>query len=385
MIGHPYPLQLQRKCSRLLDAFAPYPSLAGAALEPIVSSPHRLGYRARVKLVVRKTRGEIVTGLYVPQTHKVVDISSCPVHPPPINRVLRYLKGRLLSEGIIPYDEKNGEGNLRFLDFRYSFFRRELTLTLVTRHAHFPQGRPLGRKLRERFPFVRGVIHNINQTPGNVIWGEQFKTLAGRDTLIERIGFAKLILPPGVFSQANPALARKLYEIVLELAHLEGDENVLDLYCGVGPISLHLAAHARLVWGVDESARAIAAAKQNARMNGVHNCRFLAGNCGEIVKSMTSKMLGLDLAVVNPPRTGLQPDAMDALRSLHVPRMIYVSCNPITLARDLDVLLRTGYVLHQVRPFDMFPQTEEVEAVAVLGMASKKVEAPGENRGGPTG
>jgi 23S rRNA (uracil1939-C5)-methyltransferase len=184
--------------------------------------------------------------------------------------------------------------------------------------------------------------------------------------VIERIGPWKMRLPVGVFSQANPMVARKLYEKVESLAALTGKETTLDLYCGVGPISLYLAPGAQLIWGVDESSLSIATAKQNARMNGVHNCRFFEGNVAEKLHEVKRVFPQIDFVVVNPPRKGLQPDAMAALLSLLPPRIIYVACEPMTLARDLDLFGNSGYRVVTLQPFDMFPQTENVETVVLL-------------------
>jgi 23S rRNA (uracil1939-C5)-methyltransferase len=217
-----------------------------------------------------------------------------------------------------------------------------------------------------RFGFIAGVAQNINEDPGNVIWGPRTRALAGRDTVIERIGEWKLRLPVGVFSQANPLTARKLYEKVRDFAALGGNEIVLDVYCGVGPIALHLAPAAELVWGVDDSTLAIATAKQNARMNGVANCRFFAADAAEKIAESKRVLPRFDLAVVNPPRKGLQPDAAAALIDLGPPRIIYVSCHPETLARDLDKFIGHGWRAAALQPFDMFPQTDQVETVALL-------------------
>jgi 23S rRNA (uracil1939-C5)-methyltransferase len=190
--------------------------------------------------------------------------------------------------------------------------------------------------------------------------------------VIERIGPWKLRLPVGVFSQANPPVARKLYEKVAALAALAGNEIVLDLYCGVGPISLHLAPAARLIWGIDESALSIATAKQNARMNGVNNCRFFDEDVAAKLEEAKRVFPRIDLVVVNPPRKGVQPDAMAALCSLLPPRIIYVSCEPATLARDLDKLTENHYRAIALQPFDMFPQTEDVETVALIEIERKE-------------
>ena len=366
LIARSYPEQLTIKRRLLTEAISVHPSLAHLRAPPVIPSPRRLHYRARVKLVVGHGKGQILTGLYVPGTHRIADISSCPVHPDAVNRVVQFLKKNLNAFKILPYDARSDEGQLRYMDFRYSFWRKEIALTLVTKHAAFPQGRSLAQALSARFPFITGVFQNINEEAGNVIWGKDFRALAGNGALIERIGPHKLKYPAGVFSQANPATAQKLYERVCEMAALSGKENVLDLYCGVGPISLYLAASARMVWGIDESRMATAAAKQNAKLNGFGNCHFLAGNVAETIAAAKRELDRIDVVVVNPPRKGIQPDAFGPLLALAAPTLLYVSCNPVTLARDLVRLGREGYQTEVIEAFDMFPQTTEVETAALL-------------------
>jgi 23S rRNA (uracil1939-C5)-methyltransferase len=362
----PYPEQLLKKRAIVARALSEYPSLGRAEVSPVVASPQRLGYRARVKLVVRKNRDQIAMGLYVPQTHRVIDISSCPVHPRQVNQVVFYLKKKVLELGIAPYDERDDSGDLRYLDFRFSVARHELSLTLVTRHPSFPQGAPLAKALQQRFPFITGVIQNVNDKRGNVIWGESFRTLGGRDTIMERVGDLKLVFPPGAFSQANPFTARKLYERVYELVALKGDETVLDLYCGVGPISLYLAVAARQVWAVDDSELSITTAKQNARRNGRGNCRFIAGDVATTLTQLAKDLPRIDLIVLNPPRKGIKPAAMEAVLAAGAPKIIYVSCEPRSLARDLEKFIGANYRISRIQPFDMFPQTDEVETVVLL-------------------
>ena len=369
LIDVPYPEQLQKKRESVVRALAAYPSLADLKVPSVIPSRHRLGYRARVKLVVRSTKGEVAAGLYVPGSHRVIDISSCPVHPRPVNQVLRYLKGKILELGIVPYDERNDSGQLRYLDFRYSFARRELSVTLVTRHREFLQGIALARSLSRKFSFVTGVIQNINEQRGNVIWGDRYHLLSGRDSLMEQVGSFQFGFPAGVFSQANPTTAKQLYDMVAEMAALSGRENVLDLYCGVGPISASLARSAHLVWGIDESLLSIDAAKQNARRNGIGNCRFIEGDVRERVAEAKATLGRIDRIVLNPPRKGIQPAAMEAVLAVNAPKIVYVSCEPNSLARDLDKLVTQGYRIVRLQPLDMFPQTEQVESVLLLAKA----------------
>jgi 23S rRNA (uracil1939-C5)-methyltransferase len=368
-INVPYPEQLLKKQQIVVHALSAYPALAHVNVPAVIASPYRLGYRARVKLVVRSTQGEVATGLYVPATHRVIDISSCPIHPRPVNQVTAYLKKKIVELKIVPYDERNDSGQLRYLDFHYSFARRELHVTLVTRHAEFSQGRTLARSLSRRFSFVTGVIQNINETRGNVIWGDRYRLLSGRDTLLEEIGSLKFAFPAGAFSQANPAAAKKLYEAVAEMAALTRRENVLDLYCGVGPTSLYLARTARMVWGIDESSLSIDTAKQNAHRNGFSNCRFFAGDVAEKIAEVFRTLGRVDRIVLNPPRKGVQAPAMEAILAVNAPKIVYVSCEPNSLARDLDKLVNQGYRILRLQPFDMFPQTEQVENVVLLEKA----------------
>jgi 23S rRNA (uracil1939-C5)-methyltransferase len=366
LAGVPYPEQLARKREALAQALAAYASVANIEVPAVAAAPHRLGYRARVKLVVRASAGDIATGLYVPGSHRVMDMSSCAVHPRPLNQVVHYLKRKCLELNILPYDERNDSGQLRYLDLRYGFARREATVTLVTRRREFGEGGVLARSLRRKFPWVTGVMQNINEARGNVIWGDVYRVLAGRDTLLEKIGALTLAFPVGAFSQANPAMAERLYAAVAEMAGLGGEETALDLYCGVGPIALMLAQRARLVCAGDESALSIEAAKQNARRNGVGNCRFFCGDAAQTIERAKSFSRRIDCIVVNPPRKGLNPAALESLARAQTRRIVYVSCEPITLARDLDRLGQHSYKLQRLRAFDMFPQTEQVETVALL-------------------
>jgi len=366
LIDVPYPEQLVRKRAIVLESLARYSSLAAVEVPRVAPASERLGYRTRVKLVVRRNRDQVALGLYIPNSHRVIDITSCPVHPRAVNQAAQYLKKKILELGIMPYDERDDSGDLRYVDFRFSVARQELSVTLVTRHSSFPAGIQLARALLKRFPFVTGVNQNVNEARGNVIWGPDFRTLAGRETLMDRIGDVKLVFPPGVFAQANPATARKLYETVCHFAALTGRETVLDLYCGVGPISLYLASSARQVWSVDDSELAVNTAKQNARRNGRGNCRFRAGDVASMAMKLKNDVGHIDLMVVNPPRKGVQPAAIEAIVEFGAPKIIYVSCEPTTLARDLDRLITAGYRIERLALFDMFPQTEQVEGVVLL-------------------
>jgi len=373
-IRFPYRQQLEKKREIVVNALAAYPILSPLPVPLPVPSPSQFGYRTRVKLAVRRVAGQVRIGLYIPDSHQVEDISACPVHPEPVNRIVQFLKQAIERLDIAPYDEEHDTGQLRYIDIRYSSWQHQAMLTLVTRHMHFPQVRDLTRELERRFPFLSGIIQNIHDKPGNVIWGERFSPLRGRDTLLERIGPFRICIPVNAFSQSNPPVARRLYETALDWAGLNGEEIAVDLYCGIGPMSLYLASRAKLVVGIDDNISAINVAKENARRNGYHNCRFFAGDAAEKLRETATNLARIDVIVANPPRKGLSPEAFAVLEAVSVPRIIYVSCDPLTLARDLDRLSQIGYTVLRVQPFDMFPQTDQVETVALLDSMPEAVE-----------
>lgn len=369
-IQFPYLQQLEKKREIIATALRDYPTLASVEIPLPTPSARQFGYRARVKLAVRRGKDKVLVGLYIPESHQVTDISACPVHPVPVNQVIQFLKEEIERLHIVPYDEVRDTGQLRYLDIRYSFWQQQILLTLVTRHMHFPQARDLIRNLERQFPFLIGIVQNINDKPGNVIWGERFHPLRGRDTLLEKLGQFKISIPVDAFSQVNTQVARKLYEKALAWADLTGKEIAFDLYCGIGPISLFLASQAQLVIGIDDNTGAINTAKQNARRNGYNNCRFFAGDAAAKLRETAASVARVDVIVVNPPRKGLSNDTFSAVLTTKVPKIIYISCEPTTLARDLDRFAHAGYHVQQVQPFDMFPQTDKVETVALLEQAT---------------
>lgn len=381
-VSVPYAQQLDKKRAQITAAFADYASLRPVTIPAPVASGHRFGYRARVKLAVQRIKGQLVIGLYRPESHRVIDASACPVHPRPINALVRCLKQLIEKLRITPYNERHDTGQLRYLDIRYSFGQRRLLLTLVTRHMDFPQVRQLTRELGRRFPQLVGVVQNINDTPGtegNSVWGQRFHPLRGRDSLIEQVGHLWLHSPADALTQINPPVAHKLYQTVLDWTELSKDHIALDLYCGIGPIALYLAGQAKLVVGIDEDTRAIRVAKENARRNGYHNTRFFAADAAHKLREASHQLARIDCIVVTPPRKGLSSHVFSALGAVAAPRLAYVSCDPLSLARDLDGLIQSGYRLAKLQPFDMFPQTDKAETLALLSRAGRADKGLREN------
>jgi 23S rRNA (uracil1939-C5)-methyltransferase len=365
LIGHAYGEQLQIKQQRVRDAFGHYPSLAHLEIPAVVGSPRAFGYRNQAKLVARRTERGLLLGIYRPGSHEVVDIRQCPVHHPLINPVLAAIAQVLDHYRIPTYDERTHTGVLRYVVVRVSQWTKTAQVILVTRDRALPHVRDVVRSLL-RVRGVRSVVQNLNPEPGNVIFGRQFVQLTGDNALIERVGFLKLKTHAGAFLQANVAVARKLYDRALQWAAPTADDNCIDLYCGAGALTFFLATAAQHVAGIEESPIAIADAKENIRLNGFHNVRFYCGEVAAMLPEVVGRVPRVDVVTLNPPRKGTDATTRTAIVACAPQRIVYVSCDPTTLARDLDGFAANGYRPVHVQPFDLLPQTEHVECVAWL-------------------
>lgn len=364
--GLPYREQLFRKREEVRRALAAYPSLATVEVEDVVGSRDLFGYRNTVKLAVRGSRSGLRAGVYEPGTHRLADASACAVQHPALTEVIAAVLDEASAAEIPPYDEGRAIGELRYLVARYSAWQKRVLLILVTRSREVRGLRELVRKLSRRCRGLGGVLQNVNPDPGNVILGRRFLTLRPPAVLVERIGFLRMQTSPGVFLQANLWTARRIYETVLDWAAPEEGDTAVDLFAGVGPLTLYLATRAARVFGVEEVPAAVKDARSNARRNGFDNVRFREGVTESILPDLVAEIGKARIVTLNPPRKGADSSVLEGIGQLAPERIVYVSCNPASLARDLDRLGQLGYRLLRVRPFDMLPQTEHVEAVALL-------------------
>jgi len=369
LIGQPYGVQLERKRDLVRAALDRHPSLGALDLADTVGSPKAFGYRNQAKLVARQTGRGLLLGIYRPGSHQVVDIRQCPVHHPLIAEVLAAVARQIELCGVTIYDERIHTGQLRYVIVRMSGWTKRAQIILVTRERDWPEARALVRALR-RVRGVASIVQNVNPAPGNVILGTVYVPLGGEAELVERVGFLKLKSRAGAFLQANIPVARKVYERVLDWAAPTAEDTAVDLYCGVGAISFFLATTAHHVVGIEESPLAVLDAKANVRLNGFHNVRFHAGETGALLPEMAERLGRIDLITLNPPRKGADESTRSAIVRCAPRRVVYVSCDPMTLARDLDWFAARGYRPTRLQPFDMLPQTEHVECVALLESAA---------------
>lgn len=365
LIGRRYGEQLDLKRELVRRALAEYASLAAVEVPEVIGSPSPFGYRNQVKLVVRHARRGLLLGVYRPGSHQVVDIRHCPVHHPIITAIIEQLAAAIEELGIHAYDERSQRGVLRYVVVRVGTWNKTAQVILVTNGPELPQREELLRRFK-RLREVDSVVLNINAEPGNVIFGKEFRVLSQRPTLMEKVNGLKLLTSAGAFLQANTNIAARIYRRAAEWAAAEKTDKVVDLYCGVGAVTFHLAEHAQLAIGIEDSRIAVADAKVNARLNGFHNVRFRAGNTADLLPEVTAELERIEVITLNPPRRGADAEARAAIRAAGPRRIVYISCDPHSLARDLDDFVAHGYRVEAIQPYDMMPQTEHVETVALL-------------------
>ncbi len=352
------------KARRLGDALAAHPALAGVSPSEGVPSPRALGYRNRSKLVCAARDGRVLLGAFAPRSHDVVDLAGCRVSEAPLEELAAALRVLLASADVAPYDERTFTGDLRHVVLRANHAGDVLAVFVVARPG-VPAVAALARRLRAEQPSVVGVVENVNRTRGNVIYGDEDRTLDGAASLEERVGAVRLRLSPRAFFQANRDVAALAYSAIAREVAVRPGESVVDAYCGVGGIALTLAPAAREVVGVEEHAAAIADATASAALNRITNARFVAGDVAVALRDVPRA----DVVVLNPPRKGCGAGALVEATRLQ-PRVIaYLSCDPDTLARDLAALAERRYAVRSLTPFDMLPHTPHVEALAILDRA----------------
>jgi 23S rRNA (uracil1939-C5)-methyltransferase len=366
LIALQYPAQLAWKRSLVSDALARYHSLAGTECADVIPSPERLGYRNSAKLVVSGKFTAPVIGIYRRNSHDVVDISACPLHHPLINRVIAAAKEGIRKGKIPVYSPRSGSGLLRYLVVRVVPEDNRVMVVFVTTERAYNAIHHLVKTVRTAVPEVTVVVENINTTTGNTILGTRNNFLTTEQTLTATIGPVRFTLSPRSFFQVNSGAAGIIYETVRQWANLTGQERVVDLYCGVGGLALFLAEKAREIIGIEVIEAATTDAEENARLNGRDNCRFITGDVSTHLGMLRSNRQPVDLITLNPPRKGCDEAVLRDAAALAPARMIYVSCSPESLARDLEILSNHGYRTVRVQPVDMFPQTTHVENVALL-------------------
>ncbi len=365
LIGMKYPEQLLFKQQRVAEALHQYGLLGDIQIPAVLPSESPFGYRASAKLAFARKREKVLIGLYQRGSHDVIDSPECPVHHPLINKIAAVVRDEVQRQRISVYNPHHQRGLLRYLLVRVSPTSGKALVTFVCNFRDLQQLPKLAKWLMRKVPEVIGVHQNINSSTGNVILGDQTWKLQGLPDLIERIGDIRLRIAPEAFFQINTLQATRIYALVRQWAQLGKKDKAIDLFCGIGGIALHLAKDAGQVEGIESVAEAVRNAAENARLNELHNCRFTAGDASEELQKRSGEE-NVGLVTVNPPRKGCSEDLLQALCQLQPQQIIYVSCDPETLARDLKILTAGDYRIKRLQPVDMFPQTSHIETVVQL-------------------
>lgn len=365
-----YRAQLRWKRQQVVDALARIGHLGEVPVHPCLGPDEPWFYRNKAQFPVGPAPGAggagLAAGMYARGSHRIIDLDECLIQHPLNNAIIRAAKRLAAKYGIVPYDEVGHTGCLRHILARVGSTSGEAMAVFVTNGAAFPGGRALAAELMREVPAVISVHQNINARRTNVILGEETRLLAGRETITDRIGRFEFAISPRSFFQVNPEQTETLYRKAVEYAGLTGRETVIDAYCGIGTISLFLAERAGRVHGIEIVPEAIADARANAARNGVANVEFHLGETERVLPRLRARGVRADVIVVDPPRKGCEPAVLEAFAAMRPRRIVYVSCNPATLARDLARLAELGYQTVEAQPVDMFPMTAHVECVALL-------------------
>ena len=336
-------------------------------MEPIIGMDELFHYRNKAQFPVgRNKEGKIVTGFYAGRTHNIIENRDCALGVAENKEVLDRVIAHMEKYGIEPYNEATGKGLVRHVLIRYGYFTKEVMVCLILNGNKIPKEELLVKSLCE-IPGMTSITINVNKKRSNVILGEEICLLWGQEYITDRIGDISYQISPLSFYQVNPMQTQKLYAKALEYADLHGQETVWDLYCGIGTISLFLAQKAKFVRGVEIVPAAIENAKENAKLNGLENTEFFVGKAEEVLPREYKKNgVYADVIVVDPPRKGCDETLLETMIEMNPERIVYVSCDSATLARDLKYLCERGYELRKVCPVDQFGMTVHVETVVLL-------------------
>ena len=361
-----YPHQLELKKKIVEGDLAQYPNLKDAKVQEVKGAEHIYHYRSKAQQPVVSVRGKAVTGFYFPGTHRLTWIDRCEVQTKLQDLVIRFVMRWLNLENIPPYDEKTHEGFIRYLLVRESLAMKEAMLIFVVQGSDSKPLKSLTEAVTKKFPQIVSVIQNINTEKTNVILGRENIVLKGQGFIIEKILGLRFRISPESFFQIHIEQVEKLVEVIAGYAALSGRETVIDAYCGVGLLGICLARQAAQVYGIESNVTAIEDAYANAEMNGAETVEFLGMDASEGLKSLEEQGVEPDVIILDPPRQGCDNQVLESVCRFSPEKIIYVSCDPGTLARDLSFLSSNGYQLKEMTPVDLFPQTSHIEAVALL-------------------
>ncbi|MCM1126282.1 MAG: 23S rRNA (uracil(1939)-C(5))-methyltransferase RlmD [Lachnospiraceae bacterium] len=362
-----YSRQLKWKKEQAAKLLAPY-----GKVEEIIGMKDPLHYRCKVHAVFgRDRKGNIISGIYQNGTHKIVPVESCLLEDEKADAIIGTIRGLLKSFKIKVYDEDTGYGLLRHVLVRTGYATGQIMVILVLRSPILPSKNNFVKALLKEHPEITTVVVNVNDRKTSMVLGDRQQVIYGPGCIEDELCGMRFKLSPKAFYQVNPVQAEKLYEKAIAYAGLTGKEQVLDAYCGTGTIGMIASPRAKQVMGVELNRDAVKDAIEGARKNQLSNVRFYQADAGDFAMDMAREGVRVDVVLMDPPRTGSSEKFLEALNTLKPKKIVYVSCNAQTLARDLKYLCDSGYQLKKAAAVDMFPYTDDIEMVCLLSKNGK--------------
>lgn len=367
-----YEGQLLAKEKQVRDVLTRIGKLENVKVHPVLGMSEPWRYRNKAQVPVGEREGGLIAGFYQQRSHEIIDMEACMIQQEKNDEVVQAVKRICTKYGVTAYNEQRHKGSLRHIMARHGQVTKEVMVVLVTRTPELPNKEKIVKEIVEAVEGVKSIIQNVNSKKTNVILGDETRVLWGEEVIYDLIGNVKFAISSRSFYQVNPEQTKVLYDQALTYAELTGEETVIDAYCGIGTISLFLAQKAKKVYGVEIVPEAIADANRNAELNGIGNVEFAVGEAEVVIPNWYKEGIVADVLVVDPPRKGCDDALLQTIIEMKPKKVVYVSCNPATLARDLRVLEDGGYTTVEVQPVDMFPHTTHCEAVAKIVL--KEVE-----------
>jgi len=368
-----YSEELKIKEQKVRDSITRISGLSDVEILPIVGADCPDRYRNKAQLPVRTSKdGEIEIGFFAARSHRVIDCTECMLQPQEFSNIIKIFKNFLESSKNEPYDETTHKGRVRHLYIRKGEMSGEIMVCVVVNGNGLYDEDVLVKELTRQIPAIKSIVININREKTNVIMGKKCRTIYGKGYITDTLCGLEFKISPLSFYQINRSQAERLYNIAADYAGLNGGETLLDLYCGTGTIGLSMAKRAKKLIGVEIIEQAVEDAKINAVNNKIENTEFICSDAAEAAEILRKRGEKSDVIVLDPPRKGCSPELIETINKMSPDRVVYVSCDPATLARDLKIFDEKGYKALNVTPVDMFPRTAHVESVCLLTKNKKE-------------
>ena len=359
--GISYEKQLERKQKKTEELIGPY-----CRVFPICGMENPYHYRNKVHAVLDHKKGKVISGIYAEGSHRVVPVDSCLIEDEKADEIIVTIRELLQSFKLPVYDEDTGRGLFRHILIRVGKASGQIMVVLVMASPIFPSKNNFIRVLRQKHPEITTIVQNINDQDTSMVLGEREKVLFGKGYITDTLCGKEFRISSRSFYQINPVQTEKLYQKAIHLASLTGKERIVDAYCGIGTIGLIASDRVKQVIGIELNEDAVRDAMKNARANNVSNVEFYCDDAGDFMREMAANGEKVDVVFMDPPRSGSDEIFLSSVVQLAPKRVVYISCNPETMARDLEYLTDHGYRAITAWPFDMFPSTAHIEVVTCL-------------------